>query len=57
MAYDDLHVTPVGDLIDHTTDDTCLCGPRPERVTRADGSDGWLHIHHSLDGREHKEPQ
>lgn len=52
MAYDDLHVTPVGDLIDHTTDDTCVCGPRAERIERDDGSDGWLHVHHSLDGRE-----
>jgi hypothetical protein len=56
VAYDDVHVTPVGDSIDHPADDTCICGPRVERVEREDGSDGWVHVHHSLDGRERREP-
>lgn len=46
------HVTPVDDLIEHDARSDCACGPTPERVERADGSDGWLYIHHSLDGRE-----
>lgn len=47
------HVTPVDDLIEHDTHhDDCACGPTVERVECGDGSDGWLYIHHSLDGRE-----
>ena len=47
------HVLPVGDLIDHPTDGSdCPCGPRTEAVMRDDGSNGWLVVHHSLDGRE-----
>jgi hypothetical protein len=50
------HVYPVGDLIDHLTDgQDCPCGPTTEPVPREDGSIGWLVIHHSLDGREHRE--
>lgn len=46
------HVVPVGDLIEHETTDDCPCGVRTEPVERADGTVGWLHVHHSLDGRE-----
>lgn len=46
------HVLPVNDVIDHTEDDHCLCGPRSEGVQREDGSYGWVIVHHSLDGRE-----
>lgn len=47
------HVAPIDDLIDHPTDGTdCPCGPRVEAVMRDDGSNGWLLVHHSLDGRE-----
>ena len=46
------HVVPVEDLIEHETTDDCPCGVRTEPVVRADGSVGWLHVHHSLDGRE-----
>lgn len=46
-----VHVVPVGDLCEHTYDD-CICGPRSELKSRADGSDGWVIIHNSLDGRE-----
>ncbi len=50
-----LHVRPVNDLIEHDTStecEDCVCGPTPERVERADGSDGWILVHHALDGRE-----
>jgi hypothetical protein len=50
-----LHAAPVGDLIEHdtaTNDANCICVPRTEPVPRADGSIGWLIVHHSLDGRE-----
>ncbi len=51
-----VHVSPLGDLIEHDTDgDDCLCGPRTEPVERDDGSYGWVIVHHSLDGRERHE--
>jgi hypothetical protein len=47
------HVHPVGDEVGHVIDgDECPCGPVVERVECADGSDGWVIVHHSLDGRE-----
>lgn len=50
------HVYPTDDAISHDIDtDECICGVRTEAVQRADGSVGWLLVHHSLDGREHKE--
>lgn len=50
------HVYPVADLIEHNTEgDDCVCGPTIEAVPRDDGSYGWLHTHHSLDGREKHE--
>ena len=51
-----LHVSPVADGIVHdlaTSDADCICGPTVEPVPGADGSMGWLIVHHSLDGREH----
>ncbi|MCM8552332.1 hypothetical protein [Streptomyces sp. STCH 565 A] len=51
-----LHVTPIGDQVDHDTssaDADCVCGPEARPVTQADGAVGWLLVHHSLDGREH----
>ncbi len=50
-----VHVEPVGDLIEHEDSDECPCGPSVEHVARADGSSGWLVVHHSLDGREGRE--
>ncbi|MFF7308166.1 hypothetical protein [Streptomyces sp. NPDC008137] len=47
-----LHVVPLGDAVEHTADDDCVCGPTAKPITRDDGSIGWLMIHHSLDGRE-----
>ncbi len=53
VAQDRVHVYPVGDQVAHDIDDDgCVCGPTAEPVKRADGSVGWLYIHHSLDGRE-----
>ena len=52
---DTAHVVPLGDLIEHDLTDDCMCGPRQQLVKIADGSDGWLVVHHSLDGREEQE--
>lgn len=55
MSDNTLHVVPVGDLVAHDTstrDADCVCGPRVEAVFRADGSNGWVIVHSSLDGRE-----
>jgi len=54
MAENDVHTMPVNDIVKHTFDD-CVCGPTIEPVKRANGSIGWLIIHHSLDGREQNE--
>ena len=51
-----VHVLPVGDLIEHEgTGDDCPCGVTIEPVPAADGSMGWVIVHHSLDGREQRE--
>ncbi len=48
-----VHVYPTGDLVEHDTDGgDCICGPTTEPVMRNDGSNGWVVVHHSLDGRE-----
>lgn len=49
-----MHVMPIGDLIEHEDED-CACGPATEAVFREDGSNGWVVVHHSLDGREANE--
>lgn len=47
-----VHTIPVDDLIEHdTSGEGCVCGPTVERVESPNG-DGWLVVHHSLDGRE-----
>lgn len=52
-----IHVHPERDTVEHDTSGTpCVCGPTTEAVFRDDGSNGWLVTHHSLDGREHHEP-
>lgn len=48
----EVHVLPLGDLIRHDHTDLCPCGPTPSPSPMADGSDGWIYTHHSLDGRE-----
>lgn len=53
-----VHVSPSGDLIEHdTSGDDCACGPTTIPVESRDGSVGWVVSHHSLDGREAKEPE
>ena len=53
-----VHVLPIHDLIEHEdVGDACPCGPTVEAVFRDDGSNGWLVIHHSLDGREGHEQE
>jgi hypothetical protein len=51
-----LHVVPLGDAVEHTSDDDCACGPTAMPIKRDDGSIVWLMVHHSLDGRELREP-
>jgi hypothetical protein len=51
-----VHVLPVDDHVEHTKDDSCVCGPRVEPAFLDDGSNGWVVVHHSLDGREMNEP-
>lgn len=48
---DELHVMPFADLVEHDPTEDCICGTRTEPVYRADGSNGWLVVHHALDGR------
>lgn len=33
----------------------CPCVPTPELVPNGSGPDGWMYVHHSLDGRENHE--
>lgn len=54
---DTVHIYPTHDLVEHDTDSgDCICRPTTEAVFRDDGSNGWVVTHHSLDGREHHEP-
>lgn len=47
-----VHVEPVNDLIEHECfADACVCGPSLEFLPG-----GLLVTHHSLDGRELREP-
>ena len=49
---EDMHVYPVNDLIEHDTEsEDCICGPRTDFV-QTDHGDGYIILHHSLDGRE-----
>lgn len=47
-----LHVLPIGDLVEHVSDDDCLCGPTAKPIKADDGSVQWIMVHHSLNGRE-----
>lgn len=42
------HIVPHNDLIEHTEDEDCVCGPKITELD--DGS--RLYMHASLDGRE-----
>lgn len=50
----EVHVLPDDDQIQHARVD-CVCGPAAELVRSPRGPDGWLVVHHSLDGRERYE--
>lgn len=50
-----VHVLPDDDLVQHDETERCVCQPTPELVLNEDGPDGWVIVHHSLDGREHNE--
>lgn len=54
MRHKNIHVIPVNDLVEHTSDedsfDTCICGPDTEFI-----NGNWIIVHHSLDGREFHE--
>lgn len=45
------HVMPTNDLVEHTLDEGCACGPDTKPIDREDGSVGWVIEHHALDGR------
>jgi len=47
-----VHVMPIGDIVEHVDSDECVCGPKMKPVSRDDGSIGWVILHSSLDGRE-----
>lgn len=49
------HIIPVNDLIEHDTDEYCVCQPEVEILTTYGTPDQYIYIHHSLDGREYKE--
>jgi hypothetical protein len=51
------HVVPLDDAAAHTQGPDCVCGPRPEEITRADGLPVTQYVHASLDGRELIEQQ
>jgi len=52
-----LHVLPLGDLIEHDEEGVdCPCGPDVEHLIGETGGAGKLITHHSLDGRELREP-
>ena len=46
------HVIPLYDLRAHGLDEDCWCGP----TAKTEGKGDWWYVHHSLDGREHEEP-
>lgn len=50
-----MHVMPVKDMVDHVSNDTCVCGPTTQATKRDDGRVDWIVVHHSLDGREQRE--
>jgi hypothetical protein len=59
---DSVHVLPLNDLVEHETDDACICGPtlgtdRPDGTQHcscgcSDGNAGVVWVHHALDGRD-----
>lgn len=52
----EVHAVPLDDVIVHEFTTDCPCGPRPRCIPREGRPDGWVHTHHSADGREFNEP-
>jgi hypothetical protein len=53
----DLHVRPRDDVIWHPLDPDCVCGPRATEARHTTtGRETTMYVHHSLDGRELREP-
>jgi hypothetical protein len=51
-----VHVVPVNDLLAHDLEgEDCACLVTVEPVMAENGSCGWLIVHNSWDGREHRE--
>lgn len=49
----DQHVLPRRDLVCHTDEEDCVCGPQTVRVEATDGSTmGWIYVHYALDNRK-----
>jgi hypothetical protein len=51
MPYEGYHIIPQNDVIVHDQSTNCICRPTRERRNGV-----WTITHHSLDGREHREP-
>lgn len=45
--WDNLHVTPLDDLLEHSEDEDCMCDPRVEVI-----GGKLLVVHNAYDGRE-----
>ena len=52
MSVGEYRVVPVDDMIEHDSNEDCVCGPMYMPRERDDGSFGYVYVHHSLDGRE-----
>jgi hypothetical protein len=51
-----VHVVPLDDVTVHEFSEDCPCGPHARIVPCEGRSAGWVHTHHSVDGREFSEP-
>ena len=46
------HIFPIGDLVEHTVTEDCVCGPSDERLVSKGDGDQWVLVHHRLDGNK-----
>ena len=46
------HIFPIGDLVEHTVAEDCVCGPAEELLVNQETGDRWVLVHHRLDGKE-----
>jgi hypothetical protein len=53
--WEEAHVTPIADLIEHESSENCVCGPEIKPLKRSDGSIVYVYLHHALDGRKDSE--